>query len=88
VVLVSVPEGPDKPAKYPKAFISSQLFLITKTDLLPHFDFEVEMATREALTLNPALKVMAFSATTGDGFEVWLNYLRALIAEARDKRRA
>ena len=88
VVLVSVPEGPDKPAKYPKAFISSQLFLITKTDLLPHFDFEVEMATREALTLNPALKVMAFSATTGEGFEVWLNYLQALIAEARDKRRA
>ena len=83
VVLVSVPEGPDKPAKYPKAFISSQLFLITKTDLLPYFDFEVEQATKEALTLNPALNVMAFSATTGDGFEVWLNYLRALIAEAR-----
>jgi hydrogenase nickel incorporation protein HypB len=79
VVLVSVPEGPDKPAKYPKAFTSSQLFLITKTDLLPYFDFEVAEARKEALSLNPSLQVMDFSATSGEGFDVWLDYLRALV---------
>ncbi|MEJ2521108.1 MAG: hydrogenase nickel incorporation protein HypB [Desulfuromonadales bacterium] len=85
VVLVSVPEGPDKPAKYPKAFTSSQVFLITKTDLLPHFDFEVAEAAREALALNPTLEVMDFSATTGEGFEVWLSYLRTLVRQAQEK---
>ncbi len=83
VVLVSVPEGPDKPAKYPKAFTSSHLFLITKTDLLPYFDFEVAEARQEALGLNPALQVMDFSATTGAGFEVWLDYLRDLVKEKK-----
>jgi hydrogenase nickel incorporation protein HypB len=85
VVLVSVPEGPDKPAKYPKAFTSSQVFLITKTDLLPHFDFEVAEAAREALALNPTLEVMDFSATTGEGFGVWLSYLRTLVRQAQEK---
>ncbi len=83
VVLVSVPEGPDKPAKYPKAFTSSQLFLITKTDLLPYFDFEVEQASQEALHLNPNLTVMDFSATTGDGFDSWLDFLRNLVKERK-----
>ena len=83
VVLVSVPEGPDKPAKYPKAFTSSQTFLITKTDLLPYFDFEVEEATAEALTLNPELTVMDFSSTTGEGFDSWLDYLRDLVKQAK-----
>lgn len=85
IVLVSVPEGPDKPAKYPKAFTSSQLFLITKTDLLPYFDFEVAEATREALILNPALEVMDFSATTGEGFDTWLDYLRGLVKQTKEK---
>jgi hydrogenase nickel incorporation protein HypB len=80
IVLVSVPEGPDKPAKYPKAFVSSQVFLISKTDLLPYFDFSVEEATAEALRLNPALKVLPLSAVNGDGMEEWAAYLRALIA--------
>jgi len=79
VVLVSVPEGPDKPAKYPKAFISSQLFVITKTDLLPYFDFPVAEAKAEALHLNPNLTVMDLSATTGVGFEDWINYLKNML---------
>lgn len=76
VVLVSVPEGPDKPAKYPKAFTSSQVFIISKTDLLPYFDFPVEEARAEALQLNPQLEIMDLSATTGQGFEQWLEYLK------------
>jgi hydrogenase nickel incorporation protein HypB len=85
VVLVSVPEGPDKPAKYPKAFTSSDTFLITKTDLLPYFDFPVEEAKAEALHLNPKLIVMDFSAKTGKGFEIWLQYLRDLVKEAKEE---
>ncbi len=83
VVLVSVPEGPDKPAKYPKAFTSSDTFLITKTDLLPYFDFPVPEARAEALRLNPELTVMDFSSTTGDGFDSWLDYLRELVRKMK-----
>ncbi len=79
VVLVSVPEGPDKPAKYPKAFTSSALFLVTKTDLLPYFDFPVDEAMGEARRLNPEIESMACSSTNGDGFGQWLNYLRSLV---------
>ncbi len=78
IVLVSVPEGPDKPAKYPKAFHSSQLFVITKTDLLPYFDFKVEDAKRDGLQLNPDLQVIDLSAVTGEGMEQWIDYLKTI----------
>lgn len=78
IVLISVPEGSDKPAKYPKAFTSSQVFLITKTDLLPYFDFSADEARSEARRLNRNLKIMELSATTEDGFGEWLAYLRHL----------
>ena len=84
VVLVSVPEGPDKPAKYPKAFTSSHTFLITKTDLLPYFDFPVEEARAEALHLNHHLRVMELCSTKQDeGFQAWLDYLRELVAKKK-----
>ncbi len=86
IVLVSVPEGPDKPAKYPKAFTSSDSFLITKTDLLPYFDFPVEEAKADALKLNPNLQIFAFSSKTGDNFDEWLNYLRSLVSKIREKK--
>ncbi len=78
IVLLSVPEGSDKPAKYPKPFQSSQGFLITKTDLLAHFDFSIEESRREALKLNPDLFIHEISAPTGKGFDAWLDYLRSL----------
>jgi hydrogenase nickel incorporation protein HypB len=75
VVLLSVPEGPDKPAKYPSVFLTSQIFLITKTDLLPYFDFDIAEASAEALNLNPTLRIMPLSATSGDGMDAWLDFL-------------
>ncbi len=78
IVLVSVPEGSDKPAKYPKAFTSSDVFLITKTDLLPYFDFSVDEARQEAMRLNPDIKIMDFSTKSGDNFQAWIEYLLAL----------
>lgn len=88
IVLVSVPEGPDKPAKYPKAFTSSDTFLITKTDLLPYFDFPVEEATAEALQLNHHLKVIPMCSTKqDDGFNEWLDYLRDLVAKKKASKK-
>ncbi|MCL7486625.1 MAG: hydrogenase nickel incorporation protein HypB [Desulfobulbaceae bacterium] len=78
IVLVSVPEGSDKPAKYPRAFISSQAFLITKTDLLPYFDFSLDEARKEAAALNPGLKILELSVKNGSSLDGWINYLRQL----------
>lgn len=88
VVLVSVPEGPDKPAKYPKAFTSSNTFVVTKTDLLPYFDFPVPEAVGDALKLNPNLRIMDLSSTTGMGMDGWLGYLRELVATMKAKQKA
>jgi hydrogenase nickel incorporation protein HypB len=88
VVLVSVPEGPDKPAKYPKAFTSSHTFVITKTDLLPYFDFPVPEATGDALRLNPRLRTMDLSSTTGAGMDQWLDYLRELVKKMKEGRKS
>ena len=84
VVMVSVPEGSDKPAKYPRAFIGSDLFIISKTDLLPHFDFSIEEAVSEARRLNPEIKIIPLSATTGEGVDQWIHFLKDL-AETRDE---
>lgn len=75
VVLLSVPEGDDKPAKYPKAFRTAQILAVTKSDLLPHFDFEVARAIEEARAIQPDLDVLMLSARTGEGIEGWVRYL-------------
>lgn len=76
VVLLSVPEGDDKPAKYPVMFHSADLFLITKCDLLPHFDFDIEKAIREARKLNPKVDVIEIDSKSGKGIDQWVNYLK------------
>lgn len=81
VVLVSVPEGSDKPAKYPAAFYKADIFLITKIDLLPYFDFDLEEARRLAQELNPRLKIIPLSAKTGEGMSLWLETLKALASQ-------
>lgn len=76
VVLLSVPEGDDKPAKYPVMFKSADLMLITKIDLLPYFDFDVKKAIEEARALNPKMDVIQVSTKTGEGLDKWINYLK------------
>jgi hydrogenase nickel incorporation protein HypB len=83
VVLVSVPEGSDKPAKYPKAFKTSNVFIITKADLLPYFDFDVEKVKKEALSLNPNLRVFVVSSKTGEGLNEWFDYLKELVGKKK-----
>ncbi len=76
VVLLSVPEGDDKPAKYPVMFRSADLMLITKIDLLPYFDFDVKKAIEEARALNPKMDVIQLSTKTGEGLDKWINYIK------------
>ena len=83
-VLLSVPEGDDKPKKYPKAFLTADCLLITKSDLLPVLAYDLEGVKREALDINPRLTVFVLSALTGDGLEPFLEYLH----RAREKAAA
>ncbi len=82
-VLLSVPEGDDKPKKYPKAFMTAQCFLVTKCDLLPLLPFDLERVKQEALDLNPRLKIFVLSALTGEGLDAFVDYLVERREEAR-----
>ena len=79
IILVSVPEGSDKPAKYPTTFNGADIFMITKTDLLPYFDFSVEEAEKEALRLKPDIEIINVAAPVGLGMDEWLAYLKKLV---------
>ena len=76
VVLLSVTEGDDKPEKYPKIFRESDYAVITKMDLLPHVNFDVERAVGFMRDANPFIRVFYTSATTGEGMDEWLDFLR------------
>ncbi len=76
VVLLSIPEGDDKPAKYPVMFKSADLLLITKIDLLPYFDFNIEKVVEETKKLNPKVDVILLSTKTGEGIDKWINFLK------------
>ena len=76
VVLISVPEGHDKPVKYPKAIITSRVLIVSKSDLIQYFDFDIEKIKKDALALNPNLKILVTSATTGEGLVEWYSFLK------------
>lgn len=81
VMLLSVPEGDDKPLKYPLMFSVSDVLIVTKTDVAPYFDFDFEACVRRARGLNPNIEVFCLSAKTGDGFEAWENWLTKAILD-------
>ena len=68
-VLLSSPEGDDKPAKYPQAFLSADALVLTKTDLVPYLPFDPGRAAAEALAIKPSLRVFAVSALRGEGVD-------------------
>ena len=83
VVVCSVTEGDDKPAKYPHMFRSGDLLLVNKVDLLPHVgDFDPERLIGHARALNPRIRPLLVSARTGEGMDAWYDWLRARRAEA------
>ena len=85
-VLLSTPEGDDKPKKYPKAFATADCLVITKADLLAHLPFDLERAQAEALDINPRLRVFVTSALQGGGIDELVRYFleaRARLIERR-----
>ena len=84
VVLLSVPEGDDKPEKYPVIFRNADLVLITKIDLLPHIDdFDVERARRSLFRLRGSGRIVEISAKTSQGLSAWLEWLLESLTAAR-----
>lgn len=79
VALLSVTEGDDKPLKYPDLFAAASLLLVSKTDLLPHVDFDVARCIDHARRVNPRIEVLQVSASRGDGLDAWLDWLDAML---------
>ncbi len=79
VMILSVTEGEDKPAKYPLMFRESGVLLINKIDLLPHLDCKLEDIRREVFRVNPDITVFDVSCKTGEGLEGWFNWLRGRV---------
>lgn len=75
-MILSVPEGDDKPLKYPLMFQVCQCLLINKIDVLPYFDFDLEECKKRALKLNPDMKIIPISARTGEGMDEWIDWLK------------
>jgi len=75
IMLLSTPEGADKPAKYPLMFQESSALLINKMDLLSYVDFDLEKARRDSLALNKGLKIFEVSCKTGAGLDGWFSWL-------------
>ena len=75
VAVLSVTEGEDKPLKYPHMFAASTLMIINKIDLLPYLDFDIEQCIAYARQVNPDIQVIALSASSGEGMDLWLEWL-------------
>lgn len=76
VAILSVPEGHDKPLKYPLMFEVCHALIINKTDVLPYFDFDMGKVAEYAHMRNPDLAIFPVSAKTGEGFQAWEDWLR------------
>jgi len=86
VVLASVTEGGDKPLKYPHMFRQADLVLVTKIDLLPYVDFDLELYAADVRRLNARAEVLTVSARTGEGMEAWCDWLKASAAAGGRER--
>ncbi len=80
-MILSVPEGDDKPLKYPLMFSICHVLLVNKIDVLPYFDFDMAALTERAKKLNPDIEIIPICARTGEGIDVWANWLRRQVAD-------
>ena len=78
-MILSVPEGHDKPLKYPLIFTVCDVLLINKIDVLPWFDFDLEKVREYAHMRNPRLQIFPISAKIGEGMSAWTDWLRAQV---------
>jgi len=75
VLIASIPEGDDKPYKYPGMYRGVDALIINKIDLMPYVDFDIEYFLKGVEILNPGLQSFSVSCKTGEGFEAWINWL-------------
>lgn len=75
-MILSVPEGHDKPLKYPLMFSICDVLLINKVDVMPYFDLDMEACKKYVKQLNPNIKIIPISSKTGEGMEEWYDWLR------------
>jgi hydrogenase nickel incorporation protein HypB len=85
VTLIASTEGDDKPKKYPRMFLTSELMVVSKADLLPYVPFSVDAVTKDARDINPTLEVITISSTNGVGIDEWCNWLLNKVAEKKLK---
>ncbi len=83
VTLISCTEGDDKPKKYPRMFLTSELMLVSKSDLLPYLPFSVDAVTQDARDINPDLEVITISSLKGEGLELWGDWLMKKVKEKK-----
>jgi hydrogenase nickel incorporation protein HypB len=84
VVVASIPEGDDKPYKYPNIYRGIQCLVLNKTDLLPYVDFNFDYFKKGIQMLNPQAEIISVSSKTGEGLETWLAWLKAKIDEKKN----
>ena len=77
VIILSVPEGDDKPIKYPGTFATADVVLINKMDLIDYIDFDIDRVIKDIRTVNPDVSIFQISATTGAGMDKWYDWLLA-----------
>jgi hydrogenase nickel incorporation protein HypB len=85
IMILSTPEGADKPAKYPLMFQESSVMILNKIDLLPYVNFDMEKARRDALGLNKNLRIFEVSCKTSQGLEDWYKWLVEQIESYKKK---
>lgn len=81
VMILSVPEGHDKPLKYPLMFTESNALILNKMDLLPYTDFDMEALRQTVLAMNPAIKIFPVSAKTGEGISDFASWLEERLGD-------
>ena len=85
VMISSLPEGDDKPLKYPAMFADTDVVLLNKTDLQPHVDFNSDNFQKTVTGLNPDVVVFPISCKTGEGMEAWFSWLESAVKGKRNK---
>lgn len=78
-MILSVPEGDDKPLKYPLMFGESDVLIISKIDTLPYFNFSMEACSKRVKQLNPKIQIFPVSAKTGEGMDAWIAWLKEAV---------
>ena len=85
ITLIATTEGDDKPKKYPRMFLTSELMVVSKSDLLPHVPFSSDAVTKDAREINPDLDVISISSLNGEGLDQWCNWLQEKVKQKKSQ---